>query len=549
MATLEKRALKKTSTKDVFEQILKVFQRKFHEEPYKTLNRQALRSKKNTTELDLDVRKLQVKYNNIKQLWRKIIKDTTTATAAAQKHQDSRIEDHGNRATGNVLPNNVPDWFLIVNPVLLLANSGNDETNKGCQISSSYNSSGNGGGGGGGRIPKHTSSSSTFNNNNTNSSPLLSDSRDPTRQSFVGDFNDDEVNIMKGSSTTSLSMVYRHSDKTTTRNRCSSRDSFAGDTNDGIYIKEYQQISLTKTSSAKVQNKHSDHTTTFINNYDFSTNSFEDDELILKIEEQSPPQQPWEMVSSSPVPIQEEEEDKEDNNEREEIVIIHQTTEDDDNDDEVVLPELENHNGIVDDGGSEHLSPRTQTSASYTKNLSATKKYYKRDQNMMKAQTSSLTAETTGATTLNENEEMTADSNSIISNSSMAKYPKNSDISSGSAGSSTANTLKRAQTAPPHHRGEVKKRRRLGNNSVHRSSRGCSQHQNRIMSQLTTAVNRLADVTEERSRNEDRHRQALLDFRRDEAERNRQHEKDMAQLYFSMLRTHRQPPPVPSYEL
>ena len=220
MTTLEKRALKKTSTKDVFEQILKVLQKKFHEEPYKTLNRQALRSKKNTTELDLDVRKLQVKYNNIKQLWRKIIKDTTTA--AAQKHQDSRIEYHDNRATGSVLPNNVPDWFLIVNPVLLLANSGSDESNKGCQISSSYNNSGNGGSGSDG--------------NNTKSSSLLSHSRDPPRQSLVGDFNQDEVNVIKGTPTTSLSMVYRHSDPTATRNHCSSRDSFAGDTNAGINL-------------------------------------------------------------------------------------------------------------------------------------------------------------------------------------------------------------------------------------------------------------------------------------------------------------------------
>jgi len=39
----------------------------FDEEPYKTLIVEALGSRKNKVKLDLDVKKLRAKYNNIKQ--------------------------------------------------------------------------------------------------------------------------------------------------------------------------------------------------------------------------------------------------------------------------------------------------------------------------------------------------------------------------------------------------------------------------------------------------------------------------------------------------
>ena len=102
MVTLEKRALKKTSTKDIFEQILLELKKRFKVEPYKTRNKEALSSRKNNAELELDVKKLQVKYNNIKQQWRKIIRDTQ------KQGSDLAAEPSSNN----------PDWFEIVNPVL-----------------------------------------------------------------------------------------------------------------------------------------------------------------------------------------------------------------------------------------------------------------------------------------------------------------------------------------------------------------------------------------------------------------------------------------------
>jgi len=70
----------------------------FDEEPYKTLIVEALGSRKNKVKLDLDVKKLQAKYNNIKQQWRKI--------------RDKQKNGSGLSAS------KIPEWFEIVNPVL-----------------------------------------------------------------------------------------------------------------------------------------------------------------------------------------------------------------------------------------------------------------------------------------------------------------------------------------------------------------------------------------------------------------------------------------------
>ena len=65
MISLEKKALKKSSTKEVFEEILKELKKTMDEEPFKTINEEALSNKK-VKELNLDYKKLQVKYNNLK---------------------------------------------------------------------------------------------------------------------------------------------------------------------------------------------------------------------------------------------------------------------------------------------------------------------------------------------------------------------------------------------------------------------------------------------------------------------------------------------------
>ena len=76
MITLERKVLKKqfqkvASTKVVFEEVLEELKKRFQEERLKSLNGEALKKKK-TSELQLDVKKFQVKYNNIKQQWRNL---------------------------------------------------------------------------------------------------------------------------------------------------------------------------------------------------------------------------------------------------------------------------------------------------------------------------------------------------------------------------------------------------------------------------------------------------------------------------------------------
>ena len=110
MITLERKALKKqfqkvASTKVVFQEVLEELKKRFQEERLKNLNGEALKKKK-TSELQLDVKNLRVKYNSIKQQWRKL--------RDRQKHGSG------------LAPTKYPDWFEIIKPVLSDTNQTKD---------------------------------------------------------------------------------------------------------------------------------------------------------------------------------------------------------------------------------------------------------------------------------------------------------------------------------------------------------------------------------------------------------------------------------------
>ena len=69
------------------------------------------------------------------------------------------------------------------------------------------------------------------------------------------------------------------------------------------------------------------------------------------------------------------------------------------------------------------------------------------------------------------------------------------------------------------------------------------------MSQLASGVNRLAGVNAKRMKLEEEDRKALLEFRKEEAEKNGQHEKEMAQIYLQMIEMQRPSHPVAPYQL
>ena len=64
MLILERKAVKKVATKEVFEAITEELKTAFIEEPFKTLNEKSLKGKES---LNLDIKKLHRKYNNLKQ--------------------------------------------------------------------------------------------------------------------------------------------------------------------------------------------------------------------------------------------------------------------------------------------------------------------------------------------------------------------------------------------------------------------------------------------------------------------------------------------------
>ena len=61
--------------------------------------------------------------------------------------------------------------------------------------------------------------------------------------------------------------------------------------------------------------------------------------------------------------------------------------------------------------------------------------------------------------------------------------------------------------------------------------RTVARSQLQAMSQLASGVHRLAEVNAKRMKLEEKDRKALLEFRKEEAVKNRQHEKEMAQIY------------------
>ena len=61
--------------------------------------------------------------------------------------------------------------------------------------------------------------------------------------------------------------------------------------------------------------------------------------------------------------------------------------------------------------------------------------------------------------------------------------------------------------------------------------RTMARSQLQAMSQLASGVHRLSEVNAKRMKLEEKDRKALLEFGKEEAEKNRQHEKEMAQIY------------------
>ena len=72
MATLEKKVLKKASTKEVFKVIAAEFSQELKNDDFKFINQKHFNGKRVETELAFDLKRLQRKYNNIKQHWQKL---------------------------------------------------------------------------------------------------------------------------------------------------------------------------------------------------------------------------------------------------------------------------------------------------------------------------------------------------------------------------------------------------------------------------------------------------------------------------------------------
>ena len=77
------------------------------------------------------------------------------------------------------------------------------------------------------------------------------------------------------------------------------------------------------------------------------------------------------------------------------------------------------------------------------------------------------------------------------------------------------------------------KRKKVVAKPHEKRSAACSQL--KAMSQLAASVNRLAEVNSSKMIIEEQDRKSLLEFRREEAEKTREHEKYMAELYFRMM--------------
>ena len=98
MRTLEKKALKKASTAEVFESIRKVYINALANPSFQKMNAKNFKGRKKNNTLSVDVKRLQVKYNNLKQNWRKITE--------AKRYRSAVSDDQD------------PAWYKFMTPLL-----------------------------------------------------------------------------------------------------------------------------------------------------------------------------------------------------------------------------------------------------------------------------------------------------------------------------------------------------------------------------------------------------------------------------------------------
>ena len=102
--TLEKKALKKSKTKEVFDDVLEIFSKELERHDFKASNNTNFSNKIPFVPLNMDYKKLQTKYNNLKSEWRK-------------------INDKKKPGSGRSYES-APTRFEIINPILCDSNKG-----------------------------------------------------------------------------------------------------------------------------------------------------------------------------------------------------------------------------------------------------------------------------------------------------------------------------------------------------------------------------------------------------------------------------------------
>lgn len=95
VSVLESRALKKAPTRDIFGDILNIFNTELQKKAFVDINLKNFSEKKHFTPLNTDVRKLQAKYNNIKTKWR----------------------EHSNRLAKGIGHGAKERWYSIMDPL------------------------------------------------------------------------------------------------------------------------------------------------------------------------------------------------------------------------------------------------------------------------------------------------------------------------------------------------------------------------------------------------------------------------------------------------
>lgn len=123
--TLETRALKKLPTKEVFQSILVIFLKEIENDEFIEVNASNFTLKRPFKPLEIDVSKLQAKYNHIKSMWRKYF-------------------DRQRNGSG-LSPEKMPKWYDVINPYLADKNQGLDDIASGpADTSINENSGGEG---------------------------------------------------------------------------------------------------------------------------------------------------------------------------------------------------------------------------------------------------------------------------------------------------------------------------------------------------------------------------------------------------------------------